>query len=212
MEITENRVNVLVIEKPDVMAEVIDELYKQVGGEEGMFVLSENFNIMKFSKEVMLILEPFSVDVNDKKFIAKLHNQLKEYAVENMPMAMAQLGLQINGYVENVCRNLPYNTVYKVEYEPLSIFKLADVKFNVDATTLLEKIVEYIGLAGKLCGVRVVIFLNLKNFLSEQNLAQLYEYAFYNKINLILLEYRYCNKCENEDIIIIDKDRCVIKF
>ena len=56
-----------------------------------------------------------------------------------------------------------------------------------------------------------MVFINLKTFLSKEEVEELYKECFYRKINIILFE-NYDNNCiiENEKRIIIDSDLCEI--
>ncbi|WP_419080568.1 type II-A CRISPR-associated protein Csn2, partial [Phascolarctobacterium succinatutens] len=58
----ENKVNVLVIEQKELFRRMIQELDKQISGEECGFVLSDNNKTIKIDKEICLILNPFALD------------------------------------------------------------------------------------------------------------------------------------------------------
>lgn len=55
----------------------------------------------------------------------------------------------------------------------------------------------------------LVIFLNLKLYISETDLENIYKHIIYNKFNVLLIESS-CpeNKLKYEKIKIIDKDLC----
>lgn len=72
----ENKVNVLVIEQKELFRRMIQELDKQISGEEGGFVLSDNNKTMKIDKEICLILNPFALDINSRKALTGLYNEL----------------------------------------------------------------------------------------------------------------------------------------
>ena len=52
--------------------------------------------------------------------------------------------------------------------------------------------------------------LNLKQFLTEKQVGQLYEFCFYEKIHLINLEGQKNYTLKQEKCVIMDKDLCVI--
>ena len=72
----ENEVNVLVIERKELFRRMIQELDKQISGEDGGFVLSDNNKTMKIDKEVCLILNPFALDINSRKALTGLYTEL----------------------------------------------------------------------------------------------------------------------------------------
>lgn len=92
------------------------------------------------------------------------------------------------------------------------ILKIAEVKVNIQAQTLLEKIIEYIKLCDQLLKQHIFVFLNLKVFLTRQEIEELYKECFYRKIHLILIEASHINRIEVEKTCIIDKDNCVIYY
>ena len=61
-----------------------------------------------------------------------------------------------------------------------------------------------------LCGTRLMVFVNLKAYLNEVELEEVYKMAFYNKIQLLLLESVKKDVLPAEKYCIIDKDKCVI--
>lgn len=81
-----------------------------------------------------------------------------------------------------------------------------------DAGTFLERVVQYLRILSDLCRIRVVFFLNLKAFLKEKELRELYKEAAYCKIQLVLIESVMRDKMKEEDICIIDRDMCIIRI
>ncbi len=54
---------------------------------------------------------------------------------------------------------------------------------------------------------------NIKQYLTENEISELYKLAMYSKIQLVLIEFNmYGKKSEYEDIYIIDKDSCIITY
>ena len=80
MELLENYVTVLVVENAGYLTEIVSSLKKQSDGEEGIFVLVENDKIEKIDKKLALVIDPFSISVNERKIINKLYTKLGEIA------------------------------------------------------------------------------------------------------------------------------------
>ena len=91
----ENQVNVLVIEKPSVMAKMVQDMYLQYNGKEGGFLLSHEAKIMSIEKNMELVLEPFSINCNNKKVINKLYQELTTLAKENLIKQGMELNFQV---------------------------------------------------------------------------------------------------------------------
>lgn len=81
VDFVENSINTLVVERPQYMSDIIQDLISKINGENGNFVLSEETEI-KFEKDVIFITEPFTLDLNEKRVIHKLYTQLADVAKE----------------------------------------------------------------------------------------------------------------------------------
>lgn len=212
LELKENQIQVVIIENSKMLAEIVQELYRQYNGGEGEFVLSENNKILPLNKHMELITDVFALDCNEKKIIAKLYQEMEEQAAENLILESKELNSAILCYLEKICGMMPYHLEYQTEFFPSKIMKMADLKFEAEAENLLERIVEYLGITGKIFRCTVYIFVNLKLFLTKEEIEKLYEFAFYNKIPLILIEGVMGEIYSGEKITIIDMDKCMIKL
>lgn len=210
IEFVENTTNVLVIENPTVMEEIVHELQQQSDGEEGNFVLSEKNKIFKMEKELMLIINPFSLDFNDKKIINKLYLELLQYGNEllNKKEEINQLSVKL---LDEIIDKSQYNNIsFDLEIEWKEFFKLYGLKIDESYETLLEKLIEYIKILSDLCGIHLVCFVNIKNYLQDKEVNELYEIAYYKKVDLLLIESSDTRNLDNEHTFIIDRDRCLI--
>ena len=79
MSLEENYVNELIIENPPILAEMVQELTAQADGGEGGFVLSEDGKPLSVEKNLVFIKDPFSVDVNQRKLLSRLYEELEEH-------------------------------------------------------------------------------------------------------------------------------------
>lgn len=212
LDIKENKVNVLVVENKAVMAEVVQTLYSQCCGEKGQFVFSEGEKILSLDKCANLITDIFSLNCNEKRILSKLYQEIEETALENLVQEGREVSSALVFYLEKLCEEVPYHIAYQTEILPSMIMKMADVKFETEATSLLERIVEYLGITNKIFNYSVNIFVNLKLFLTNEEIQSLYEYAFYNKISLVLIEGVDGVRMPEEQVTIIDVDKCTIKI
>lgn len=88
---------------------------------------------------------------------------------------------------------------------------LKSLKIRVeDNEVFLEKILDLIKIYTLMFGYKLIVFINLKEFVSEEELSEIYKYCNYNKINIMLIENFQKNPLPNEKIIIIDDDLCEI--
>lgn len=208
----ENIVNVIVVENPKIFRGFIEELVRQCAGEEGSFLLSDCEEEIEISKNVELVIDCFNLDFNQKKILNKVYNYLKHLSMgDKYYLKTSEIQMTIFRYLEELISSSEHPLVYAADLDIISIFKSADLKIETNYDTLLEKLVDYINIVQEYCGMSCIIFVNLKTYLAEEELKQLYVYASYKKIHIMLLEGRLYNEIlDLEKVFILDNDLCEI--
>ena len=188
MEFIENTVNVLVLEDPVQFSEIVYLLKCDEKVLESPFVLSESDKFLQISKEMEIIVDPFSLDFNSRKIQQQLYKEMEIVATE-FDVEKAEVNGRMLYLIEGIQERLQYqNIAYNLEFSWENLLKLYQVHFEPLCESLLEKLVEYIKIASNLLNLKVIGFVNLKLYLTEEQLHYLYEIAFYNKVNLLLIE------------------------
>lgn len=62
-----------IIESPELFSKYVGELYKQANKDEGEFVLSENNKEIDIAKYSEIVINPLSVEINNRKIFYKLY-------------------------------------------------------------------------------------------------------------------------------------------
>ena len=208
----ENKVYVVSAEHPEVYSAILRDVWNQVQGGSGGFVLSENEKIMNIAKEVECVFNPFLVECNEKRIINKLYQELKEEIDDFFPRESAELNQFIVNFLDKVANRSPYALEYDLDIDIAGLLKLYDVKIESVYETLIERIIEYIKVMNQICNVGIFVFVDLKHYLSEADLMQMYEFAFYEKIILIIIEPIHTPCLPGEKCWTIDKDLCIIEM
>ena len=209
-ELEENKVNVFIIEDPTVLVEVVYSLSEQCEGQEGEFVLSEENKVLNIPKNISFVKEPFSIDCNNRKILTKLYQKLEKESITDVEEMQGDFYKSYITYITNLCQKSDFLLTFVDKPELQDILKMAEVKIDVQTQSILEKVIEYIKICSNLLKQNIFVFLNLKLFLSEQEIGELYKECFYRKVHLILIEATYQMKRAEEKICVIDKDKCVI--
>lgn len=212
LDINENRVNVLVIENPQILRSAFSELIRQCEGAEGNFVLSQSDKFMNLSKQAYTIIEPLTIDFNSHRIQAKLFQQIKSYVEESLNELTGELNQRMTLYLEQIALNMPFVMEYDLDFEIQNLLKMYHVRISSSEESLVENILEYIKIHFQLFSKNLVVFLNLKTWVSKEELKNIYEYAFYSKINLILVESNCRKDFDCEQMTVIDADCCVISY
>ncbi len=112
--------------------------------------------------------------------------------------------------LDEISQNSPYAITFNLDLDLTALLKMYSVQIDDTAISLAEKLIEYMKLSHQILGIRLFVFVNLRDYLSEDEMKQVYESAFYDKIQLLLIEGHSQVPLPGEDILIIDKDLCKI--
>lgn len=208
----ENKAVFLIIEEKRVRLELVDALYQQCMGEDGSFILSEGTQILKMSKTADILMNPFSLDYNDRKVLTRLYQEIETCGNEDFYEEKEKLNRDIIVFLDKIMLNLPYNIVTKLELDLTELCKLYQVRLENTGNTLVEKLVEYIKIMNQLCSVKLFIMLNFTLYLDKEEMNAICEFASYQKVHLLFVEYIVPVDVENKSGCIIDEDRCIIEL
>lgn len=204
---------VLVIEDRGYFSQFIFNLWKQCNGQDGGILLSEVSRSVNLDKSVELIINPFGIKFNDKKILSKVYSELENICNEYYIEELSSINTNIVTLLDLLEKKISYPIHFSLDLDLKGLFKLYDVKIEESEEGLLDNLISYIKLLHQACGVKVVVFVNLKTFLSKDMIKDLYQACFYEEIILIDIEtYDFGKEIEAEQYIIIDKDLCFIEI
>lgn len=213
IELKENVVSVLVVEDITLRLSIVEELYSQVMGKDGNWLLAENEKAYELSKKVEIILEPFSLELNNKRVKTKLYQDIKTIAQDFCFSQGLEVHSQICKYLESLLERVPYPVKYEEEWNILELLKAYGVELVEECDNICEKLFNYIKLINHVCGTGIFITVNIKQYLTAEQIFELYKLAMYSKIQLVLIEFNmFHEKSDCEEIYILDKDRCIITY
>ena len=203
---------VLSIERSDVFCDLVREIMLLVEGNSDRIIIQRNAENLNLNKLGDFIMNPFALDINQKKIIGKIHKDLTQVANEELYVESSELSRVIIDYLDNLLQRLPYDLVYEAELDILTLLKAFGVKLDDSDMEFLSRIICYVKAMHRICGVEIFFFLNIKQFLSSEQVAELYKSCCYEQVSLILLEGCFRERAENESNLIIDKDYCIINI
>lgn len=201
----------MIIENSARFGALIERIQEQLSNGCGDFILSKEGKEISAAKVLELVVNPFALDINNKKVITKVYQELSELAQDKYLVQTAELHVAILSYLETLCMEITYPLEYSLELDVGMLFKAYSLKIGLEQTDIAERILEYVRLMHRCCGIKVFVFVNLKSYVGENELLEIYKFAGYENVNLILLErVQFTTFMEQEKTIIIDKDGCII--
>ncbi len=210
IEFKENRIETIVIEKPEIFSKLILQLKAHINNKEDFgWVLSENNNLLEMAKNCEIVMDPFAIDVNNKKLqnalLEKLETEIS--GTENL-LEWNNLCGKIIQTLDIFLSQIDYQVSYSCDLLIKDFLKLMKVRFQEDNVDFFDKLLDFLSLERDVLNIKVFIMINLKSFLSLEQLNYLYQQSCYKKFQLLLLESNMdeVNKISGEHIVIIDRD------
>lgn len=199
-----------IIESPAAFTEYIQELGRQIAGEEEQFVLSENNKEMSLVKKADLIINPFAVDVNARKILNKLYSELSIISKEEqMYLKTMELFRHIQEYMMELEQCTDYILEYDQDLEISVVLKAVNVRYETKETDFLERLIQYIKIMAAV-GVKLFIFVNLRSYLSDYQMKEIIKETQYQEVQCLFMENQQRSCIEGGKRCILDKDRCEI--
>lgn len=208
----EKNINILEIEDKKFLNTFLMELNEIIneGTDTENIILYEGDKSLKICNNAMLIFDIFNIDFNSKLIQNKLYSKVSEIMLfdNEIDAQYENLVQSLISYIKEKINELPF------EYELSSticikdLLKNLNLKINKDKYYLLEeKIMFLIDIVSEFQIVPILIFSNVKSYLNNDTIEEIYKYAMYKNIKLFLIEYGNSdNKLKYENKLYIDKD------
>lgn len=200
-----------IIEAPEVFAKYVQELLNQKNGVDGNFTFSADGKICDISKKVEIILNPFAVDINEKRIINKLYTQLGEIAyTETFYMQTQEVLQQIYRYVLQLEHESRHMLSLDENIDLNALFKATGVKHEVFEGNFFETLCRYMKVVSEVLGTKLIVCINLRSYLKDEQLEALIADICYEDFGLLLIENQERSCLHGVNRCIIDKDLCEI--
>ncbi len=200
-----------IIESPILFSSYVRELCTQIDGKEGKFVLSRSEEILDISKNVDIIINPLSLNINDKKFLNKIYNELSIAAYEEDTYLKTQEILcNLKAYFWELEQKNSFILDMDDEVDIQSIFKTLGVHISESEEDFFENLNTYIKVASNLLKRKLIIFINIRSYITNEQLNELLNNVIYNEIRVLFIE-NIQRSCPNRiKQYIIDDTGCEI--
>ena len=205
-----SKINSFVIENSVMYRNFIRELYDQVSGMKGEFVLSHDCELLDISKNIEMIGNVLDMDMDNKRIISGIVRELTDIAVNEKSLEINEIYEKINGLISDVIFVSNNDIIFDDINDISHIFKMYNVRPDAENLSLAEKIIMYLELCEKFLNKKIFVLLNLHSFFTKQEMELLLEDIVYRKFNVFLIERYDYNALPQETKRIIDIDLCEI--
>lgn len=205
VEITNDFINVLEIENKKVFFRLINDLNQICNGNviEEIKAFSDD-NEINITNKVNVISDFFNIDFSRYMLsINKLINEnLKDNSDKSLLLLYKKLIQKYNSIISTVDLPIAVNNDVTIE----SLTKLFKLKVNYKSS-IIENLFSIIELERSLKSSKFIVLVNLKQYLDDNELNELYKYSIYNNVNIILVDSQ-CYGCSDdfEKKLIVDNN------
>lgn len=198
----------LIIENKKLYRKVIEDLINNISIDDGNIILSKNNKLIVPEKEIFVFSDYFNFDVN-KFVLNKYYKELKNLSENEFFDETVEIKEALRNYVTKLIEN-EYSIKLEEDLDISQILRAFGIKFQRNEDLLLN-LFEWIKILNELLGYEIFFFINLENFLSNDELVEFSKFILYNKYRVVFLENFNRNKLFDDDnLIIIDNDLCEI--
>lgn len=202
-------VSIVEIHNVKYFSKFIQNLNDAINGLESneIILLSDDNKRLKLEREALLLIDLYNIDFNSKKIISKIY----EFVSNNIKNSQDEKILNhlnvLRHYIDLELTDLPFEFQMKEVLNVEEILKLFSVKIDcMNYQTVFEKLQLLIELMANLKLASILIIPNLKQFLTEEELVEIYKYSMYNEMRLVLIERKCDQKLQYEQIMCIDEN------
>lgn len=212
IEWEESQCCILQIENQKAFVDLIADLHNKIFQGDGDAILSDNGNCLEIGKMAELIIDPFSIDLNNRKIKNKIYKELSEYGIQMHYSDYSRLQSQISEFLGQLVGEMSYPLIFQGNVGIEEILKVANVALDYEYESIADKICAYIKLLSTACGINVIFFVDLHRFVSNEDVDEIIKEAKYYNINVIFInssgmDYFF----ENEVRYILDSTLCFWK-
>lgn len=206
IKIENDYIQVIEIENKKTFYRLVSNLYKIKNDEklDEVFFYDDNNQEINMYNKVDLYVNFFDIDLNSKKNLNALNkniiNSLTDNVKEEILNNFKKLSRSFTKILSDIDLSLSLNDNITVD----DIIKLLKISIN-KTDDLLINLLLLIDLEKVLKINEVLFFINLKQYLSQEELIEFYKYAIYNEIKIVLVDSQsYGIKLDYEKKLIID--------
>ena len=148
----------LIIESPECFGAYISELAEQCKGQEGRYVLSDKEKEVDLAKNVEIIFDIFSLEINEKRILNKLYSEMNELAKSEEFFVKTQEVIQgIQKYLLDLEYATDYILTFEQEIELPALFKAAGLRHEEIEENYFERIIRYVKIVVSILHIRPLI-------------------------------------------------------
>lgn len=198
----------LVIENPVFYRELLMDLYAQMDGMAGKFVLSHEGKTLSIATWVELIDNVLHFELNTRTLLGKVQSAMEQTAVnETFFLKTAELLQQLERYAQELAFQFDCDILCK-HCSVSGLLKAVGISLRDDYEDSLERLADYMELIREFDREKLFVLVNLRSFFDDDHVEKFLETVSAHGYRVLLLDGIERKKLPQERRIIIDNDLC----
>ncbi len=204
--IGEGEAGLLVIENTKLYRDTLSML--SCGGEEDLFVFSEDNVPFNFSQKGMFVspLEPY---LENKKLLTKLSAYFCDVADTELFEKTAEIKASLSFFAEKLAEMCEFDCDYTCIDDTHALINLFKPRPRADGD-FAERFSTFLKLSSKYLKTKIFVVQEFRRFFTESETELIYKTLALEHISLLSIEYLQPAPALGERIAVIDRELCVI--
>lgn len=207
-----DNVAVLEVEPRGVFRSIVNDLSTMCLPAKEVCVIDKDKPVS--NKDVLIISDYINIDINNRNILTKVYKFLeKEYNCNLMLQDRTIEALTtLRNVVTDIIMDVNIDFDYDGEFDIKEALDMLGLKILKD-DSLINTMIQYINICAELHLYKVIVCVQIKAFLTDEELEMLYRHSLSRGIALILLENHHQeNIIKNEKKVFIDTEYCDIIY
>ena len=208
IDIKENEVYALEIENKNYFYRIVRDLHNICDNNivDDIYLYDDNNNEINYFDKFKMFIDFFDFNLNSKKITNEIIKYVnKNISVEVKESILNQYNKIIKLYKKEL-NNIDIPLTIETEIDSDNITK--SLKIRIEAKqNLIDNLLLLIDMENILETNNILVFVNLKQYLTRSELEELYKYSIYNGVSILLIDSQcYGATIYNEKKLIIDEN------
>lgn len=208
IELKENEISAIEIENKRYFYRIVKDLYDIYDNElsEDIYLIDDNNKEINISNKIKIFIDYFNFKLDSKKYTNDITKYINKVLSEETKETLLNQYKKIINLYKKELNNIDLPLVLDTDLDIENITKL--IKVSIDTNKeLINNLFTLIDLENIFQTKNILVFINLKQYLSKEEIEELYKYSIYSRITLLLIDSQsYGTTLTNERKLIIDEN------
>ena len=214
IDFSKRHVNVLQIQSKKLFAKMVNSFNDLCNGvlvdnNETITVLEDDL-VVDCNKKVIFVIDFLNFDFSQRKIQSALYQYIDKICKLEPEILQNINNLKNSMQIElmNITEELSFEVMCKDDITISDLLKMYGIKIQInEGEGIVEKLFRLVELIQCMDLARLLICVNLKQYLNDEQLVEFYKYCVYNDVRVLLLENGLTvSALENERVLFVDED------